>query len=742
VGRHLIFCILALTFFPLAVRSASSQAERADSIVLPFDPAALHKQMWDDLKPRLARLAEMDARETAKTASNWPDYDMTYYRLDLTIDHVNQLLYGRVGISGFVVATSLDSVMVNLLNNMTVDSVYDQTGNLVYIHQDDHITIYLDKVYAQGERFFFTVVYHGTPTGGNSFAGFRFSSRNGLPLITTLSQPFGARSWWPCNDITRDKADSVDIIVTVDTSLAVSSNGLIASDVDNGNGTHTTHWKSRYPIAPYLVSLGIHPYAVWYDYYVYGPDDSMPIQFHVYPDQDQYSRQFFDGIVAHMIGVLSVPFGQYPFIEEKYGCTHFDWNGAMEHQTNTSTVASAFGYSQPIIVHELGHQWWGDLVTCGDWHHIWLNEGFATYAEALYFEADNGSDYYHTYMNSFDYGGGGSIYIQDTTDLWNIFSARVYDKGGWVLHMLRHVVGDSLFFQALTEYRRLYGWSYASTEDFQAAVEAASGMDLDYFFQEWIYGAYRPEYRYSYLWEPNPAGGWKIYLFLRQVQTTEPTFFTMPVDVGISTTDGEEIHTVFNDRQGQHFVLHTKAQPLGVQLDPDRWISRLAVPETYTLHIVNDSLADGWLVTRYIDTVQVRGTSGGFLCDVISGLLPGGLAIEPATGVISGIPSDTGSYTFMVRAIDQTNSAFRDSVQYTIKITPALDRPGDVNLDGITDIGDVVFLINYIFRGGTAPLLPDWADVNVDCEVGSGDAVFLIDYIFRDGPAPQLGCVE
>ena len=739
--KHLIIGLLALTFFPLASRCVSSEADGADSIFLPFNPAELHQQMWEDLKPRLALLAGMDTREAAKTASNWREYDVKYYRLELTIDHIGKILYGRVGVSGSAAVTTLDSVMVNLLDNMTIDSIYNQTGNLAYIHQNDHITVYLDKPYAQDELFFFTTVYHGTPVVGNSFAGFRFSSRSGLPLITTLSEPFGARSWWPCNDITRDKADSVDIFVTVDTSLVVSSNGLIVSDVDNGDGTHTTHWNSRYPIAPYLVSLGIHPYAVWHDYYVYGPTDSMPIDFYVYPDQDQYSRSFFDGIIAHMIGVLSKPFGQYPFIEEKYGCTHFDWNGAMEHQTNTSTIASAFGYSQPIISHELGHQWWGDLVTCADWHHIWLNEGFATYAEALYFEADSGSVYYHAYMNGFDYGGGGSIYIQDTTDLWNIFGARVYDKGGWVLHMLRHVVGDSLFFDALTEYRRQYGWSYASTEDFQAVVETISGLDLDYFFQEWIYGTFRPEYRYSYLWEPNPGGGWKIYLFLRQVQTTEPTFFTMPIDAGIVTPDGEESRTVFNDRQGQGFVLYTETQPLGVQLDPDRWISRLAVQEPYSLHIVNDSLADGRLVTRYADTVQVRGASGGFLCDVVSGLLPSGLNIDANAGIISGIPSDTGSYTFIVRAIDQADSALRDSVQYTIDITPALDRPGDANLDGISNIGDVVYLINYVFRGGAAPPLPNWADVNVDCEVGSGDAVFLINYIFRDGPAPQLGCV-
>ena len=722
--------------------ASMGQAGAGDDVALSFDPKAIHRQMWEDMKPRLASRAEMETAWLTKTATNWREYDMDYYRIDLEINHGAQVIYGRVGIYGTVVVPSLDSVMVDLLDTLTVDSVYDQSGSLVFEHLDDRVTVHLDKEHVQGESFYFTVVYRGKPASSGGFLGFSFSSRNGLPLITTLSEPMGARSWWPCNDIPRDKVDSVDIIVTVDTSLVVSSNGLVVSDVDNGNGTHTTHWKSRYPIAPYLISLAVHPYAVWHDWYKYSPVDSMPLDFYVYPDESLNSRQYFKYVVAHMLTVLAGPFGLYPFIEEKYGCTHFNWGGAMEHQTNTSTTSSAFGYSQPVVVHELAHQWWGDMVTCSDWHHIWMNEGFATYAEALYFEADSGINYYHAYMNSFDYPGGGSVYIQDTTNIWNIFGAIVYDKGGWVLHMLRHVVGDSLFFVSLENYRDQYTWSYASTEDFQRVVENTAGIDLGWFFQEWIYGTGRPYYVYSHLSEPDSAGGWNTYLHISQVHGALPEVYTMPIDIRITSEAGDETKVVLNNRRVQNFVLHTDTEPFVVTLDPDRWISRAAMWEDYTFHIITDTLADGVQTLPYADTVLVKEATDNYRFEMISGTMPEGWVFDPATGVISGTTYQAGEFTFMIRAYDLLNASYKDSVEYAVHVAAVTPRPGDADADGAINIGDVVFLIRHILRGGPLPPVPNWGDVNADCQIDLADVVCIVNYIFRGGPDPQLGCVE
>jgi hypothetical protein len=735
-GMAFILCVIAIASVP-------AQAGAGDDIVLSVDPAAIHQEMWKDLQTKLAQRQVLETLSAVKTASNWQEYDMDYYAITLDIDHVSEFIHGSVDTYGTVTVSQLDTVMINLLNSMTVDSIYNATGNLTFVHQNDHITVYLDRTYAQDEQFNFTVVYNGHPSSSQGFLGLSFSTRNGLPLITTLSEPMGARSWWPCNDIPRDKFDSLDITVTVDTSLVVSSNGLIVYDTDNGDGTHTVHWKSKYPITPYLVSLGIHPYAVWYDYYNYTPTDSMPLHFYVYPDHDAYSRTFFDSIVAHMIDVLEDDFGQYPFIDEKYGCTHFDWGGAMEHQTNTSTTSSSFGYSQPVVCHELGHQWWGDMVTCSDWHNIWINEGFAVYSEALYFEADSGIDYYHAYMNSFEYTSGGSVYIYDTTSVWNIFGAIVYDKGGWVLHMLRHVVGDSLFFQALDDYRQQYQWKAASTEDFRDVVEATSGMELDWFFDQWIYGTYRPNYRFSHKILEDPAGGWNTYLHIRQIQMTDPQFFTMPIDIKLNTVGGPEMHVLFNDQPGQNFVLHSDSQPLTVEFDPDRWISRSALNEGYTLHIINDDLVDGTLAGGYDDTVIVIGPNGGYTCEIIDGALPDGLSLSAGTGVISGLALEQGTFQFTVRATSKVYTTYKDSVVYVIDIgDPVEQRPGDANIDSKVDVGDAVYIINFVFTGGDAPIVPNWADVNGDCEINVGDAVHMINYIFKGGPGPEMGCVE
>lgn len=743
VGKHLcnlivIACLLT-QFNNVLGEDRPADIDRSPSEI---GAQEAHQWLWEnELKPRLVKRQKAEIALDASAKTNWQDYDMLFYSIDLTIDHTIQTIYGRVAAYGTIEAGSLSSIIINLSGSMVVDSVYNETGNLAFTHVSEQLAVHLERAYSFGEEYNFTVVYHGIPSGSSGFLGMDFAYRDGLPLVTTLSEPMGARSWWPCNDITRDKVDSVDIIITVDTSLVVSSNGTLISDNDNGDGTHTVIWHERYPIVPYLVSLGIHPYAVWYDWYHYGPTDSMPLHYYVYPDHDAYSRPYFE-VMPDILTNLSAAFGQYPFIDEKYGCTHFGWGGAMEHQTNTSTTSSSFGYSEPVIAHEAGHQWWGDMVTTDDWHHIWINEGFAVYSEAIHFEAKNGLTYYHSYMNSFEYTGGGSIYIADTSYVWNIFSSIVYDKGGWALHMLRHVVGEELFFESLANYRDQYLWKTASTEDFQSVVEATAGMDLEYFFNQWIYGTYRPNYRFSYETEADPSGGFNTYFFVRQVQTTAPTFFTMPIDIVLITTGGSITEVIFNDEDRQSFTFHTDDEVTNLLFDPDKWISRVASEEAYALHIVTESLSDGEQAAEYVDTVKVLGGYDNYLCEVATGAMPSGWSIEPATGLISGTSFETGQFSFMIRAIDQVYAGYADSADYTVSLSAASDNPGNANADESIDIGDAVYMINYVFKGGPPPPIQNWADANGDCSLNIGDAVYLINFVFKGGDAPLPGCVE
>ncbi len=397
----------------------------------------------------------------------------------------------------------------------------------------------------------------------SGFGAFGFDTYSGQPMIWSLSEPFGARNWWPCKDIPADKADSADIKVTVPSNLIVASNGNLRAETVNGS-QKTFWWHESYPITTYLVSVAIHPYQIYSDYYRYGDNDSMEVRFYVYPDQYTVSQQPYRKVVR-MIEIFAELYGEYPFIREKYGHAQFMGGANMEHQT----LSSMRTYNEYVIAHELSHQWWGDFITCDDFYHIWLNEGFATYSEALYAEKVYGKQAYWDEVNSNKYFGGGTIYVQDLSDIFNY--GRSYQKGSWVLHMLRQVVGDDNFFKILKAYyqesRLQYGT--ATTEDFQAICERISGIKLDRFFHEWIYEEYFPIY--SYRWKNTPEGNaHKVKLEIQQLQKNH--IFWMPIEVKIKTTDGEEIFVVWDSLATQSFEMTVSNAPTRIELDKNNWI--------------------------------------------------------------------------------------------------------------------------------------------------------------------------
>jgi hypothetical protein len=216
----------------------------------------------------------------------------------------------------------------------------------------------------------------------------------------------------------------------------------------------------------------------------------------------------------------------------------------------------------------------------------------------------------------------------------------------------------------------------------------------------------------------------------------------MPIDMKISSAVGNEVQVVFNDKRAQNFVLHTDEEPLSITLDVERWISREVLWESYDFHIINDNLSDGIQLDPYEDSVVVKSSNDNYYCEVISGSMPSGWNLDPTSGVITGTSYSSGTHIFVIRAVDQDYPSSRDSVEYTVEISGGAPLPGDANVDGVVDVGDAVHIINYVFKGGPAPPVPNLADVNVDCEINIGDAVSLINFVFRDGSAPQMGCVE
>ena len=513
--------------------------------------------------------------------------DITYYGLDLTITTSPNYLIGVVTIDVRTDTTTLNYCFLDLRNFLTVDSILINGIATTYSHSDNIINIILDHTYIQDEPFTLKVYYQGIP-GGTNFGGFDFSFHAGIPVISSLSEAYSGPYWWPQKDTPADKADSSDVWITIADNLIPVSNGSLESITNNGNGTHTYYWKNHYTIANYLISLAITDYYQYNTYYHYSPTDSMIITHFIYPENFNSRKQYCDE-TDNMIEVFAESYGEYPFLQEKYGHAEFEWGGAMEHQTCTSMGFWGTG----VVSHELAHQWYGDMITCKDWHHIWLNEGFATYSEAVYLEAKNGKAAYDSQialeMNSAR-NAQGSIWVQDISNEWEIFNgARSYAKGACVLHMLRGIVGDSTFFDIMRAYSDHPDLKYgvAVTEDFQAVAENVSGKELDYFFQEWIYGEKYPKYNVG--WNKSLIGGdiYHITLNIYQNVNTNPPYFSMPVQIKVNTSLGDTLVTLFNDAQNQNFQFDVVGNPTSINFDPGNWILKdlLGITDTGILPI-------------------------------------------------------------------------------------------------------------------------------------------------------------
>ena len=381
--------------------------------------------------------------EQQKTA-NQEDYDVTYYGLDLTPDPTTSVLEGIAEIVGEVTGPTLDHIELNFWDGYAITDIHqsDSPGvQLQYTRGSDLLNVTLDRVYTVGESFRISIGYSGRP-GDSEYYSFNFETYNNEPMIWSMSSVFRARGWWPCKDVPSDKPDSMDIRVTVPDDLIAVSNGSLQQVQTVGNQT-TYWWHEKYPIATYLVSVTIHPFEMHYDDYIYNNEaDTMEIQFYGFPGTYDANDRI-NNLVKDMLECFTELFGEYPFVDEKYAQVDFLWSGGMEHQTCTS-----YGrWSEGLFAHEIAHQWWGDMITCDSFHHIWLNEGFASYAEALWFEwmypPFSASEYQMMYQL---YLGPGTVYVEDPETETIFDSGLSYIKGSWILHMLRHVVGDSMFF--------------------------------------------------------------------------------------------------------------------------------------------------------------------------------------------------------------------------------------------------------------------------------------------------------
>ena len=546
----------------------------------------------EDIEPKYLCSHEKSASrwqaQNSTLNQNQEKIDIKFYELNLDIDFNSSRIRGSVTVNGVIGNIYPDFIELDLYDNMTVDSILQNNIPILYLHENDMLKIPISDITLNDENLFsLTIFYQGTPDHCGA-GGFKFDEHQNIGHVWTLSEAYCARSWWPCKDDPSDKADSVNIIISVplEPAYIVASNGLLSSTTINNN-KKTYFWKERYPITTYLVSLAIYPYTKWVDQYV-SPisSDTMLIEHYVFPDRYEASYPNYS-LTKDMLSFFSELFGEYPFISEKYGHADFTWGGGMEHQT----LSSMGSFSQNLMVHELGHSWWGNLITCKTFNDIWLNEGFARYCQALWAEHMYGREAYFDFMNNHAYYGAGTIYVENPSSNSQIFSAGLsYNKASWVLHMLRHKVGETMFFDILKSYASNDSLSYnaASTSDFQKVCEDISGLDFEQFFQQWIYGEKYPKYELSWWHEGNGIYNVKI----DQVQSYN--FFSMPIDLKFSGSAGPMLvdttiviennnFSQLYEFSGFNFLVEN------VMLDPENWILKEA---TYSVNEIDNILPD------------------------------------------------------------------------------------------------------------------------------------------------------
>ncbi len=513
-------------------------------------------------------------RGSSLTSAASPEIDVTYYFLNLTVSTAPapSLLSGSVQIRAVNRSDSLDHVVLDLMNTLTVDSVLSHGQRISFSQQSATLTTQLERRYRANEVVDLTVVYHGVPAA-TGFGSFYFSDHNGTPWVWSLSEPYGSRDWWPSKDHPSDKADSADIWITCDARFRAGSNGTLKGVIDNGNGTKTWRWSERYPIASYLISIAVTDFTELDYWFRYTPTDSLPVVNYVLPELAGQAALDLPKTVD-MLRIFSDAYGLYPFIKEKYGHASMGSGGAMEHQTMTSTTT----FQEYVVAHELAHQWFGDMITCRTWVELWLNEGFARYNEAIYGERMYGSALYHGYIQTIMNGAKlatAPLRPVDTSDVGKLFAASgVYDKGASVLHMLRHVLGDSVFFHAMKSYaadpQLRYGT--ATTADFRRVCEAVSGKDLGTFFSQWTDGLGYPAYTYG--WSVKPDGeSWVATVHLEQTNGAgAPTLFAMTLDLQVKGDGWDTTVTIVNSTAVQDYQLALRRKPLDLRLDPGNWV--------------------------------------------------------------------------------------------------------------------------------------------------------------------------
>lgn len=508
-------------------------------------------------------------------------YDVKFYFLDLNVENNTVAISGNVSINATVVTAVLDTFAFELIDELLIDSIKINGLTENHFRINDEVFVPLNYPLNISDDFICQIFYHGIPPTGDFFSGVssEYDSTWQKNVTWTLSEPFNAREWWPVKQDLNDKADSVWVFLTTSSENKAGSIGILKNIVPLSDNKVRYEWKSKYPIDYYLISFAVADYQE-YSIYAYPsnlPNDSVLIQNYIYdsPECLTYNKQGMDD-AKEILELYSTLFGLYPFHEEKYGHCLAGLSGGMEHQTMTTLG----GFHFDLVAHELSHMWFGDNVTCSNWSDIWINEGFATYADYLALEMIAGAPWPEVWKNnvhSFVLSEpDGSIYVPEEEVTYDnverIFDSRLtYWKGALMINMIRfEIQDDDLFYQVLKNFQIEFADSTASATDFLNVLNETSGKNFNEFFQQWYYGEGYPIFSFS--WKQQ-EGQFEI----TSVQTTSKPeitpLFNTNIPCRLFFNDGSDSTLILYQQTNEDTYFFPVEKTIdSIQIDPERWI--------------------------------------------------------------------------------------------------------------------------------------------------------------------------
>ncbi len=582
-------------------------------------------------------------------------YDVRSYDLDLQMFPADKSLSGSVDIGLTALSGNLVRIRLDLVDDLTCDGVAFRGGEAVFTHQGDSLVVILDEPLATSRPETLTVRWHGRPPRhGNFHSGMMFRIHDSgtpddptddIPIIANQNQPWSAHSWWPCKDHPSDKA-LVSLRTMVPDPLQVISNGTLLYEDIPQPGWRRFAWREKYPIAVYLVSLAATNFVSWSEDCRVSAGSPVRLDYHVFP-QDREKAEFDLARTCDMMEFMTVLAGPYPFTGEKYAQVEFKWFGSMEHQTATSLspiVLTGDRRYELVVIHELAHQWFGDSLTPSVWADIWLNEGFARYIEALWVEHTDGRQTYQDYMWEIGPKRHPELFVNDgiLIDPDPILpNTLIYDKGAWVLHMLRMLIGLPAFSEFLATYATAPELVLGSVTlaDMIGYAEAAAGRDLGGFFDPWLGTSAVPVISTSSNTHRTPAGDFGVQVTFSQLQNP---VFEVAIPVVIHTGCGSQPEIVTLTRSRETFSWTTTCRVDSVSVDPDGLVlmqTASAPPPVLSVEgpWPNPVMADGaefriYLTSERKTTAKLYDTRGRLIHEEDLGILAAtGPRDDPAT---------------------------------------------------------------------------------------------------------------